>query len=185
MNDSCLDISSLRKKHRLSQMQLAEIANVSQATVSRIESGESTPSLQFLSNVARHLGIPLRELVPEQQLRALLGQDELSQFYAFCPNPFCDRNTYLRKDGLDYIRWASGQTYPSDSFDEINYCTRCGTSLAKECPSCGRRLEEGGTSFCITCGKEITDRPTREEWQQIHGRLDKQAEASRDEEVPF
>jgi len=187
MNENQLDIATLRKKHNLSQTQLAEIANVSQATVSRIESGDSTPNLQFLSSVAKHLGIPLRELVPEGQLRALLGQDELSEFYAFCPNPFCDRNRYFKKDRTDYINWLSGRTYPSEAFDEVNYCTRCGTRLVKECPSCGRRLEDGGTNYCISCGKEINDRPTPNEWKRIHNELNEKEKASidEDEEVPF
>jgi len=185
MNENTLDFAALRRQHTLSQSDLANIAKVSQATISRIESGGATPTLQALSNIANHLGVPLRELVPERQLRSLLGQDELSMFYAFCPNPFCQRNRYYEKDGQYFVSWTSGTSYPTESFDEINFCPSCGTELVKECPSCGRRLEGAGARYCTSCGNKISSRPTNDEWDRIKKELSERPEVHVDDEVPF
>lgn len=165
-----VDLAKLRKAKDLSQQELASLAGVSQATISRLEQNEHDPSLQMLGKLARALEVDLRELLEESTLNQLLGQENQEDFYAFCPNPLCTSNKISRSEGTNRVAWTSGKNYPTDRYNEINFCTRCGTDLAKECPGCGRRLENEGTRYCITCGTQITDRPTDEEWDEI-GRL--------------
>jgi len=185
MNTEEFDLVAFRKRQDLSQTQLADLVGVSQATISRIETGESRPTLQLLSKIARALETPLREVVPREHLHELLGQDAMLTFYAFCPNPFCEKNKLSRRDSKNVVSWVSGELHPAESFDEVNYCSRCGTELLKECPSCGRHLEEAGTLFCISCGARISKRPTKEEWKRIAEILDSRAAKVDDEEVPF
>jgi transcriptional regulator with XRE-family HTH domain len=158
----------LRKKKKFSQARLAELAGVSQATISRLEKEEQKPDLKLLGKIAQALEVELSEIVPEDLLNSLLGQTHQEAFYAFCPNPFCERNeTGLNKDGTAFVMWKSGQRHHVERYNEVNFCTRCGTDLVKECPSCKRMLEDQGSRYCISCGSKITERPTEEEWKQI------------------
>jgi transcriptional regulator with XRE-family HTH domain len=50
-----------RTRRRLSQLELAVEAEISQRHLSFIESGRSQPSREMLLHVAEHLGVPLRE----------------------------------------------------------------------------------------------------------------------------
>jgi hypothetical protein len=123
----------------------------------------------------------LTELLDGQPAPPALVQSESEKFYAFCPNPLCERNEAGTKiDDSPYVKWTSGREYFSEEFAETNYCESCGTQLIKECPSCGKRLSRAGTRFCITCGAPVVERPTHEEWEEIR----KLAPAV-DEEPPF
>ncbi|MGD2252764.1 MAG: helix-turn-helix domain-containing protein [Anaerolineales bacterium] len=185
MNDKQVDLTQLRKQKNLSQADLAEMAGVSQATISRFEKGESQPSLQVLAKIARALNMDVREIIPQERLDQIFGFEPLEKFYAFCPNPLCPRNEYGRdSEGTDYIRWRSGSTYSIDRYQEVNFCPRCGTDLVKECKSCGKLLELEASRYCISCGKELTNRPTKEEWKKIT-ELNTRSAPSSEDEIPF
>ncbi len=183
MTRSRVDLAETRKAQGLSQAELAEVVGVSQATISRLEKEEYEPSLQLLAKIAKALDLELRDVVPAGELAALLGQRGLEQFYCFCPNPLCDGNEILKKDGNAKVLWRSGAFYPTDRFEEVNFCTRCGEELAKDCPGCGRRLEDKGSRFCISCGTEIVGRPTEDEWQEITAILSKRE--MENDDIPF
>lgn len=185
-NLSAQKIATFRKRKKLSQSKLAELADVSQASISRIEKEEQQPDLKLYAKIAQALKVELSEIVPEELLNELLGQAYQENFYAFCPNPFCDKN----KTGLyentykAYVLWNSGSSHHIDRYDETNFCSRCGTDLVKECPSCKRKLEDQGSRFCISCGSKITDRPTKDEWETIT-KLEKAKKEDFDDDIPF
>lgn len=56
-------LQHLRKKHHLSQEQVAELVNTTRQTVSQWENGKSVPSLENLNILARHYGVTLDYLV--------------------------------------------------------------------------------------------------------------------------
>lgn len=79
-------IRELRKKHRYSQKQLAEMIGVAQTAVSAWETGARGITLDVLMHVATALGEPLSALLPEevsQQTKARLDSvkqlDELQR----------------------------------------------------------------------------------------------------------
>lgn len=177
-------LAPLRKKKKYSQARLAELAGVSQATISRLEKEEQQPDLKLLAKIAPALDVELSEIVPEELLNNLLGQTYQEYFYVFCPNPLCERNEVgIQKDGSPYARWKSGHTYDMSRYKEVNFCTRCGTDLVKECPSCKRTLDQG-SRFCISCGSKITERPTKEEWKRITD-IAKAETDEFDDDIPF
>ena len=56
-----------RKAANLSQTQLSNLTGISQADISRLETGESNPSLKTLKRLANALGMNLRlEFVPQK-----------------------------------------------------------------------------------------------------------------------
>lgn len=59
-------IYALRRKHGMSQEQLAEKAGVSRQAVSKWETGQSMPELEKLMTLARCFGITIDELLAEQ-----------------------------------------------------------------------------------------------------------------------
>lgn len=158
----------LRKARDLSQHDVAVALGVSQATVSRIESGESFPTdVRQLTKLAKLLQMPLTELLtshPEHFPAQSAADDEI--FYAFCPNPLCESNQLSRKDGVDFVLWKSGGKYASNSFDEINFCDSCGTELVKDCKNCGRPLTRLAR-FCVKCGEPTYAEPSPDVWKQI------------------
>ncbi|EJO5348251.1 helix-turn-helix transcriptional regulator [Clostridium botulinum] len=57
-------LKNIRKEKGLSQRQLAELANVSNTEISRIESGErQNPSPNILKSISKHIGISYSELM--------------------------------------------------------------------------------------------------------------------------
>jgi len=55
----------LRKQQRYSQQQLADIANVEQSTIRRIERVQLAPTLDLLISLSRALGLEVRDLVDD------------------------------------------------------------------------------------------------------------------------
>jgi transcriptional regulator with XRE-family HTH domain len=81
-------ISHLRREHRITQAELADILDVSQQTVFAYEAGERRVSLSLLPLLAKTLGVSIEELVgtvkpvsPKKQQHSpvLLRQVELIQ----------------------------------------------------------------------------------------------------------
>jgi DNA-binding XRE family transcriptional regulator len=163
-------IARLRKRKKLSQEELAIVADVSQATVSRLEKQEQSASLQTLAKIARALGVGLSELTPTDALSP--GDPDDDTFYAFCDNPFCPQNRFHNDNGSPLITWGSWQSHRSVNWADLNFCRSCGGDLVKECPSCRKRLDDSNTRFCTRCGTEITKRPTEQEWKKIRVLLD-------------
>ena len=172
-------IANRRKAKNLSQEELAQLAGLSQTTISRAEKGEGSINPRILAKIARALGVPVREIAEESTLQDRLEQGAVESFYAMCPNPLCRRNELTRVGGKPAVSWKSGQFYPIARRDETNFCPDCGTELVKECPSCGRILEDRGARYCISCGNSIHSRPTTEEWAQIAELLD------HEDDIPF
>ncbi len=50
-----------RGRRRMSQLDLASVAEVSTRHLSYVETGRSTPSRELVLHLARHLDVPLRE----------------------------------------------------------------------------------------------------------------------------
>jgi transcriptional regulator with XRE-family HTH domain len=176
-------VAALRRQRKLSQLGLAQEAGVSQATISRLEKGERAPNLQVLAKIARALGVPIREIVEVAALEHLLVDEAPASVYAVCPNPFCERNQLTTsQEGKPRVIFSSGQSYPIDRREEVNFCAQCGTALAKECPSCGKLLQEKSAKFCVRCGTKIYERPTAEEWAKIEEIL---RSKESDDDIPF
>lgn len=176
-------ISALRKRQEMSQNELAQEAGLSQATVSRLEGLDEFPSdLKLLSKLARALSEPLAELLPESFADEIHSTNQRRTFQAFCPDPFCSRNSTGRNEnGNVYFDRKSNTQYSSQDYETINFCGSCGTDLVKECSSCKRRISNGLSRFCVSCGNEISNRPTTEEWKKIEESHPK----AKDDDVPF
>ena len=58
-------LRSLRKQRGYSQQKLADIANVEQSTIKRIELVQLAPTLDLLISLSRALGIEVRDLVDD------------------------------------------------------------------------------------------------------------------------
>jgi len=58
-----IKINILRKRLKISQERLGELANLSSNSVSAIERGESNPTIETLDRIAKALNIELKELV--------------------------------------------------------------------------------------------------------------------------
>jgi len=57
-----LNISYYRRERRLSQIQLAELADISRTHMSRIENNDSAVSLDVIFSIAKALDIPVMKL---------------------------------------------------------------------------------------------------------------------------
>lgn len=64
-------IQTLRQRANMSQKELAERSNLSQAQVSQMEHGKTNPSLEALNSVARALGVPTWVLIAGLALLAV------------------------------------------------------------------------------------------------------------------
>jgi len=163
-------LQELRRTSGLTQVELAKRVGVSQGTISRLESSDGTPDIRLVARVAKAFNEPLANLIPESIREAILNSQHGDQFFAFCGNPFCKENNLDLRGREPMLYWKSGSSYPVEQFDEVNFCTRCGKELVKECPSCKRRLDRAGIMFCITCGTQISPRPTAEDMKEISRR---------------
>jgi transcriptional regulator with XRE-family HTH domain len=157
-------IAELRKSMQMSQAELAMAAGVSQATISRLESSAATPSdIRLLAKLAKALKQPLTDFLPQN---AVFVPDQV--FYAFCPNPICNKNTLDRTGPLRrLVLWTSWRPYPSEDFENINFCGACGKELVKECPECRLRFVEEASEYCTRCGHKINNQPTQEQLNQL------------------
>lgn len=68
-----------RRTRRLTQQKLAELAGVSQGVISRLESGEHSPKLETLDQIARAMDYRLEiKLVDNRRSRAALNRRKAS-----------------------------------------------------------------------------------------------------------
>lgn len=63
------NLITLRKKHNLTQSQLAEKLNYSDNAVSRWEHGEVTPSIETLEQISEIFGVPLRSIIEDNAIK--------------------------------------------------------------------------------------------------------------------
>jgi XRE family transcriptional regulator, regulator of sulfur utilization len=59
-------LRSLREERGLTQKEAAKLANVSQLTLIRLESGKRDPYMPTVTKLAKAYGVPLEELVEEE-----------------------------------------------------------------------------------------------------------------------
>jgi transcriptional regulator with XRE-family HTH domain len=57
-------IQKIRTERHITQEQLAERLNVSQSWLARIETGREIPNLRRLQQIARALGVTVKDLIP-------------------------------------------------------------------------------------------------------------------------
>jgi DNA-binding XRE family transcriptional regulator len=57
----------LREERGLTHKEAAKLANVSHWTLMRLESGERAPYMPTVTKIARAYGVPLEELVEEEE----------------------------------------------------------------------------------------------------------------------
>jgi len=93
-------ILNLRKKHNLSQEEMAQKLHVTRQAVSRWENGETVPSTDMLKEISRVFGI---------SINTLLGQ-ERNMICQVCGSPLNDEDTLSREsDGTvndKYCKWC-------------------------------------------------------------------------------
>jgi transcriptional regulator with XRE-family HTH domain len=88
-------IRQLRESHGMTQTQLNANSGISRSYLSRIESGQMTPSLGTLEKISEALGVGLnRFLVPETSSETVLEDEFIQQL-----------QPYLRQ--LDWAQWQS------------------------------------------------------------------------------
>ncbi len=56
-------IKELREQKNISQQDVAGLCNIEKSNFSRLEAGNTNPTLYTLSKIAEHLGVTLSELV--------------------------------------------------------------------------------------------------------------------------
>ena len=61
-------IAALRKANRISSTLLAERAGVAQSSISNLENGQHSPSLETILKICDVLNVSLRDLSPEEDL---------------------------------------------------------------------------------------------------------------------
>lgn len=59
IDDIILELIKERKKHKITQVQLSKATGIPQATISRLESFNSIPTLQILIKLSNALGLSL------------------------------------------------------------------------------------------------------------------------------
>lgn len=56
-------IKAIREEKGISQQDVAGLCNIEKSNFSRLEAGNTNPTIYTLNKIAEHLGIPLSELV--------------------------------------------------------------------------------------------------------------------------
>ncbi len=74
------NLARIRKGRKLSQAQLAEMVGVNQGTISKIERGSESVTLEMVYKIAAALGIPAASLFPRGELedRVLAAMSRIS-----------------------------------------------------------------------------------------------------------
>lgn len=56
-------IKEIREKKKISQQDIAGLCNIEKSNFSRLEAGNTNPTIYTLNKIAEHLGVTLSELV--------------------------------------------------------------------------------------------------------------------------
>ncbi len=56
-------IKSIREEKNISQQDIAGLCNIEKSNFSRLEAGNTNPTIYTLSKIAEHLGVSLKDLV--------------------------------------------------------------------------------------------------------------------------
>lgn len=73
-------LKELRRQKKISQGKLAEDLHVTQATVSRWETGEMLPTIDYLNELSHYFSVSIDYLLGNEQKKKLVTKnDELSQ----------------------------------------------------------------------------------------------------------
>lgn len=104
-------LSTLRKAHKLTQPQMAEIAGVHVSQIRRYEAGDTQPTLEVLRNIALALHISADVLVFDEEEREPAGDDLKLAFEAV--SQFDDEDKAVARQVLQSLimqhqnkRWA-------------------------------------------------------------------------------
>ena len=66
----CEKIKELREHSGMTQAELAKKANIAQSTLSYVEAGSKSPTIDTMAALSEALGVPLRMLMPEEVAQA-------------------------------------------------------------------------------------------------------------------
>lgn len=81
--DIAIKLKNIRKSMRLTQSQFAELVNLSEDSVGKIERGISIPTISTLKQVAASLNIPLSELLEDVSAKGKPGNKALDDFIKY------------------------------------------------------------------------------------------------------
>lgn len=83
-NEICMRIRELRKSMKLTQSQFAELVNLSEDSIGKIERGITIPKIATLSKIAQGLKIPIENLIsPLKETSFQQSSKEFKNFIAY------------------------------------------------------------------------------------------------------
>jgi len=71
------ELKRLRTEKNISSIELAKISNVTQSTISEIESNNRSPRVDTLEKLAKGLGVPFVELLPSEVLHVCSSLEDI------------------------------------------------------------------------------------------------------------
>jgi transcriptional regulator with XRE-family HTH domain len=140
-------VRKARKQAKLSQVELAKLCNVTQATVQKIETGRSTNS-RFLPKVWARLGLPLIELDPGFHEIATSKPDDREVAARPAPQP----RPLSAAPGSEYtIEWDSeSPTWHAYDVVDLHYGRAINKETGREGVAIMWRLRDGSYLIGVT-----------------------------------
>jgi transcriptional regulator with XRE-family HTH domain len=110
-------LRQLRTERKLPLRQIAELAEISAAHLSKIENGESQPTLPVLENLAQAFGLSVDALISDQNLQKTMPAS-LLEFIEQNKNKYPELNDPTWQEALSSVRFrgappASAQDWSS------------------------------------------------------------------------
>ena len=105
-------IGILRVEKGLSLTDLARLAGTTKAQIQKLERGERRLSLQWMSRLARALGVKMSDLLPEDTVACQHGPEEQEILAIVSQLPLEDRIALVRIANdllMTFRRWELGQ----------------------------------------------------------------------------